>query len=89
MRFKAVLPLVSGLAFAAALLVLWYGFLAAYLPAKLYRPLHHWMYGLAMLALGALKLGSFYGNFLLSFGGTLLADDFHDFLEALQFFTGF
>jgi len=51
----------------------------------MYRPLHHWMYGLALLILGGLKLRKGYGKFSFATGSILFIDDFPDFLEL---FTG-
>jgi hypothetical protein len=66
----------AGLAFGVISLLLWYSFLSSFIPPKLYRPLHHWMYGLALLFLGLLKRSKNYGKFSISTGFVFFADDF-------------
>ena len=82
---RSWLPLILGLGCGVLSLLAWYGFLASAILPKMYRPLHHWMYGLALLILGGLKLRKGYGKFSFATGSILFIDDFPDFLEL---FTG-
>ena len=81
-EFKRLIsPVLFGLSLGLASLLVWYKFLSSLFPPEVYRPLHHWMYGLSLLLVGALKKSREYGRFSLSLGAILLADDFQDFLE--------
>ena len=63
MRFRSLLaPIVLGLLLGLLSLNLWYGYLASFILPEMYRPLHHWMYGLALLAFGAWKSRGAMGN---------------------------
>ena len=88
-KLKAVVSLAGGILSGVLALLVWYSFLSPHVPPRLYRPLHHWMYGLVMLILGVTKLRRLYGQFSLSMGSILLIDDLHDFLEAVLSLVGF
>jgi len=83
LKVDRTLPAIAGAAFGIIMLFIWYSFLSSIIPPRLYRPLHHWMYGLALLFLGFLRIGKNYGKFSLSTGFIFFADDFHDFLQLL------
>ena len=89
MNLRVVTPVVFGVSLGLLSLTLWYGLLASLILPKMYRPLHHWMYGVAMMALGAWKHRKSYGKFFLAMGAILLWDDFHDLVQALSITVGF
>jgi len=83
LRLKTFTPLIFGVSLGLLSLILWYGLLASFILPKMYRPLHHWMYGVAMITLGAWKKQKSYGRLSLAIGAILLWDDFHDLLQTL------
>ena len=90
MRFRSLLaPIVLGLLFSLLSLNLWYGYFAGFILPEMYRPLHHWMYGVTLLAFGAWKSRRSYGKFLLVVGVVLLLDDLHDLLQIFNLSLSF
>jgi len=89
LKLKTFTPLIFGVSLGLLSLTLWYGLLASFVLPKMYRPLHHWMYGVAMIALGAWRHRKNYGRFSMAMGAILLWDDFHDLIQTLSITLAF
>lgn len=77
-KARVLLSVLLGFSSAVLSLAYWYLQLSLLIQPELYRPLHHWMYGLFMVFIGFIRVKKNYGQFFFTVGLIYLIDDASD-----------